>query len=69
MSEKTIAMPVRPLIRREPVFRRKFKPVSGGGDCVAEFHPDKLVLRKVRGRKRAEYTFQKLWSLHTGDML
>lgn len=62
--------PAGPVLFRKPtVYRRKFKLPEGGGEGVAEFHPDKLVLRKVRGRRRTEYTFTKLWQVWTGQMV
>lgn len=65
----TAALPIGPLIRRPAIYRRKFKAPNGEGQIVAEFHEDKLVLRKVRGRKRAVYPFAQLWALHTGELL
>ena len=44
---------------------------KGGGAQygVAEFHPDKIVLRRFKGRVRSEFTFHKLWAIHAGKML
>jgi hypothetical protein len=59
----------RPLISKPPVYRRKFKLPEGGGKGLAEFHEDKLVLRRVRGRRRVSYSFTQLWGVWTGNLL
>lgn len=67
MTEKAVP-PVRALFPRKPVFRRKFSFRPAGASeaaavaCVAEFHEDKLVLRRQRGRNKAEFTFAQLFS-------
>lgn len=58
-----------PLFRRASVYRRKLKLGGELGEIVAEFHEDKLVLRRPRARRKAEYAFAKLWALHTGQLV
>jgi len=61
--------PVKPLIPRKPVYRRRFKLPDGSGEGTAEFHEDKIVIRRRGGRRTYEVPFGRLWQSWTGTML
>lgn len=62
--------PVKALIARPPVYRRRFAVPDGSGDkAVAEFHTDKIVIRRHGGRARFEMPFAQLWRAWKGSLL